>query len=225
MNCVLTRAYQFNIEGVDIIKPEYIIYKKVKELLKEDKFVVALGGEHTISQAPIKAYFEKFANLSVLQIDAHSDLRQTYEGTKYSHACVMARVAGFMTDIHQIGVRAQDVTEVKFSAEKNINTYYMREIRTGKYGKNWQTKVAEKLKENVYITFDVDGFDPSVISATGTPEPGGLFWDETLDLLKTVGKTKNIVGFDVVELSPKKHLPESDFAVAKLVYKILNYAF
>ncbi len=202
-----------------------VIYNRVKEMLAKEKFVVTLGGEHTVSQAPIKAHFEKFNNLSVLQIDAHSDLRQTYEGTKYSHACVMARVAEFTTDIHQVGIRAQDVSEAKFIVEKNINTYYMRQIRSGKYGKNWQKKVAEKLNDNVYITFDVDGFDPSVIASTGTPEPGGLFWDETMDLLNIVGQTKNIVGFDVVELSPKRNQPESDFNTAKLVYKILNYAF
>ena len=221
----ITTLPELSADKLSANKSLTLIYKKVKELLKEDKFVVTLGGEHTISQATIKAYFEKFHSLSVLQVDAHSDLRQTYEGTKYSHACVMARVAEFVIDIHQVGIRAQDVSEARFIAEKKINTYYMREIRTGKYGENWQTKVAEKLKENVYITFDVDGFDPSVVAATGTPEPGGLLWDETMDLLKIVGETKNIVGFDVVELSPKKHLHESDFAVAKLVYKILNYAF
>lgn len=201
------------------------INKKVLELLDDGKFVVTLGGEHTISQAPIKAFYERYNNLSVLQIDAHSDLRQTYEGTKYSHACVMARVAEFTNDIHQVGIRAQDISEAAYIKSNNIKTYYMREIRAGKYSKNWQKKVAEKLKENVYITFDVDGFDPSVISATGTPEPGGLFWDETMELIKLIGKTKNIVGFDVVELAPSKCQKASDFTAAKLVYKLLNYAF
>ncbi|PID57324.1 MAG: agmatinase [Ignavibacteriae bacterium] len=201
------------------------IYKKVKKEIKAGKFVVTLGGEHSLSSAPIKAHFEKFENLSVLQIDAHSDLRDSYEGSKYSHASVMARVAEFTKDIVQVGIRAQCKEEYDFIRENNIKTFYARSIRENEFGTNWQKKVSDSLKENIYITFDVDGFDPSVISATGTPEPGGLFWDETMNLLKLVGKEKNIVGFDVVELAPDKNYISSSFNTAKLVYKILNYAF
>ncbi len=198
------------------------IRHSVEENLENGKFVVTLGGEHTISQAPIKAYAERFENFSVLQFDAHSDLRDTYEGTKYSHACVMARVAEFTTDIVQVGIRAQDIAEAKFIEEKGIKTFYARDI----FGsENWMKKALENLNENVYVTFDVDAFDPSLLPATGTPEPGGLFWNETMDFLKLVGKEKNIVGFDVVELAPSKAHPASNFIAAKLVYKILNYAF
>ncbi len=211
-----------NFTAVNALKS---IYNNVKQLIEDDKFVVTLGGEHTISQAPIKAYFDSYERISVLQIDAHSDFRQSYEGTKYSHACVMARVAEFTTDIHQVGIRAQEKSEAEFIRQNKLHTYYMRDIRTGKHGKKWQNKVVENMKDNVYITFDVDGFDPSVISATGTPEPGGLFWDETMELLSTVGRTKNIVGFDVVELAPSIRDKSSDFTTAKLVYKIINYAF
>ena len=198
------------------------IYKSVKQNLENGKFVVTLGGEHTISQAPIKAHFEHFENLSILQFDAHSDLRDTYEGTKYSHACVMARVAEFTTDIVQIGIRAQDKSEAEFIKKNKIKTFYARDISKSK---GWMKRALKNLNENVYITFDVDAFDPSLLPATGTPEPGGLFWDETLDFVKLVAKEKNVVGFDVVELAPSKAHPASDFIAAKLVYKILNFAF
>ncbi len=202
-----------------------IIYENVNALLDDDKFVVTLGGEHTISLAAIKAHFEKINDLTIVQIDAHSDLRDEYEGTKYSHACVMARVAEFTKNIFQIGIRAQEKAESKFIRENKIKTYYMRDIRRGKFGKKWFHNVVRNMSENVYITFDVDGLDPSVIPATGTPEPGGLFWDETLDLIKTIAKQKKIVGFDVVELAPNEFHSASNFTAAKLVYKILNYAF
>ncbi len=201
------------------------IYKEVKKHIETEKFVVTLGGEHSLSSAPIKAHYEKYENLSILQIDAHSDFRDSYEGSKYSHASVMARVAEFTKDIIQVGIRAQCKEEYDFIKQNKITTFYAREIRENKYTKNWQQKVVNSLKDNVYITFDVDGFDPSVISATGTPEPGGLFWDETMNLLKHVGKNKNIVGFDVVELASSKNDVSSSFNAAKLVYKILNYAF
>jgi len=200
-------------------------YKLVKEILEDNKFVVTLGGEHTVSYAPVKVHLEKYPRLSVLQIDAHSDLRDTYEGTKYSHACVMARVAEHTKNIVQVGIRAQAAEEAEFIKKNKINTFYARDIRQNKLGRDWKKKVLSKLNKNVYITFDVDGLDPSVIPATGTPEPGGLMWDETMDLLKLVGKERNIVGFDVVELAPNKHHTASDFITAKLVYKILNYAF
>lgn len=201
------------------------IYKEVKKQIDENKFVVTLGGEHSLSSAPIKAHSEKHKNFSILQIDAHADLRDSYEGSKYSHASVMARVAEFNKNIVQIGIRAQCKEEYDFIKKNNIKTFYARDLRQNKYGKNWQNKVVSSLKENVYITFDVDGFDPSVISATGTPEPGGLFWDETMNLLREVGKSKNIVGFDVVELAPIKKDVSSNFNAAKLVYKLLNYSF
>ena len=137
----------------------------------------------------------------------------------------MARVAEFTTNIVQLGIRAQAIEEAEFIKEKDIETFYMRDIRSGKYGRLWHWRVLSKLSKNVYITFDVDGFDPSVISSTGTPEPGGLLWDETMNLLRLIGKRRNIVGFDVVELAPAKDAPASNFTAAKLVYKILNYTF
>ncbi len=216
---------EIQLSNLGVKKSIEKIYKEVKKHIDTNKFVVTLGGEHSLSSAPIKAHFDKYENLSVLQIDAHSDFRDSYEGSKYSHASVMARVAEFTKDIVQVGIRAQCKEEYDFIKQNKIKTFYAREIRENGYTKNWQQKVLDSLNEKVYITFDVDGFDPSVISATGTPEPGGLNWDETMNLMKVIGKNKNIVGFDVVELAPNKNDVSSSFNTAKLVYKLLNYAF
>ncbi|MEO6695317.1 MAG: agmatinase [Ignavibacteria bacterium] len=200
-----------------------VIYSNVKKHIDNGKFVVTLGGEHSISTAPIKAHHDCHKNLSILHFDAHSDLREEYEGSKYSHASFAARVAEFTTSISQIGIRAQCKAEYDFIKEKNINTFYAFEIRNGKYGFDWVNRVLESLNENVYITFDVDYFDPSIMPSTGTPEPNGFYWDETMKLLKLIGEKKKVVGFDVVELSPRKDLPFPDFLTAKLIYKMLNY--
>ncbi len=216
---------ELNLDTYSVSKGINLIYKKVKKLLDQNKFVVTLGGEHSLSLAPIKAHHEKFNNISILQIDAHSDLRNSYEGSKYSHASVMARVAEFNKNIVQVGIRAQCKEEAEFIRKNNLHTFYTRDVRLNKFGKQWQNKIANYLHDNVYITFDVDGFDPAIIPATGTPEPGGLFWDETMNLLRLVGKQKNIVGFDLVELAPSKSQCASNFIAAKLVYKLMNYAF
>ncbi len=200
-----------------------LIYENVKRLIDDKKFVVTLGGEHSISTAPIQAHFDSYKDLSILHFDAHSDLRMEYEGSKYSHASFAARVAEFTTSITQVGIRAQCKEEYDFIKKNNIKTFYAFEIRNGKYGNDWQAKVIETLQENVYITFDVDYFDPSIMPSTGTPEPNGFYWDETMKLLKQLGEKKKVVGFDVVELSPRKDFPYPDFLTAKLIYKMLNY--
>ncbi len=200
-----------------------LIYKNVNALIKDKKFVVTLGGEHSISTAPVKAHFDNYKNLSVLHFDAHSDLRDSYEGSKYSHASFAARVAEFTTDITQVGIRAQCKEEYEFIKEKGIRTFYAYQIRNGVYGKNWQKEVVKTLKKNVYITFDVDYFDPSIMPKTGTPEPDGFFWNETIQLFKLLAKSHKVVGFDVVELAPDKSNPFPDFLTAKLIYKMLNY--
>ena len=199
------------------------IYENVVQLIKDKKFVVTLGGEHTISIATIKAHFDNFKDLSILHFDAHSDLRAEYENTKYSHACFMSRVAEFTKEITQVGIRAQCIEESKFIKENKINTFYAYEIKNGKYGKNWEDKIINKLRKNVYITFDVDYLDPSIMPSTGTPEPDGFLWSETVKLLKKLARKKNVVGFDVVELAPRRDFPFPDFLTAKLIYKMLNY--
>jgi len=214
-----------SFEGLALEKSIDKIYTEVKTHLDAGKFVVTLGGEHSLSSAPFRAHFEKYENLSILQIDAHSDLRDEYEGSKFSHASVMARVAELTKNITQVGIRAQCKEEADFIKLHKINTFYARDIRRGKFGEHFYKEVEKTLTDNVYITFDVDGLDPSVISATGTPEPGGLFWDETLDMIRYIAERRNIVGLDVVELAPIEENTISDFNTAKLVYKILNYIY
>lgn len=201
------------------------IYWNVKTLINSGKFVITLGGEHSISTAPIKAHFESFENLSILHFDAHSDLRDEYEGSKYSHASFAARVSEFTSKITQVGIRAQCIEEYNFIRERGINTFYAHQIRESGFDDTLVTKIISTLDRNVYITFDVDYFDPSIMPSTGTPEPNGFYWHETMQLLKRVCSERNLVGFDVVELAPRKEYKFPDFLTAKLIYKILNYKF
>ena len=207
-----------------------VIRKAVAELLDAGKFVVTLGGEHTISQAPIAAHLEKYPDLSIIQFDAHSDLRDSYEGSKYSHASVMARVCEFMDPkrLVQIGIRAQCIEESRFIKERGVHTFHAHGIRSGKYAHpphGWYESVLECLTDHVYVTFDVDGFDPAIMPSTGTPEPNGLLWPETMHLLRMIGEQRTIVGCDVVELAPAKGVPHADLTAARLTYKLMNYAF
>ena len=204
------------------------ITEAVRSVLNDGKFCVTLGGEHTLSTAPIKAHAEKYPDMSILHFDAHSDLRDSYQGTPYSHACFMSRVAEFFppSRITQVGIRAQCKEEAAFIKDKGIQTFYASAIRRGVHGKDWQRSVVNTLSKDVYITFDVDYFDPSVMPATGTPEPDGFFYAETLDLFRMLlSKGHRIIGFDVVELAPMKGLSHPDLTTARLVYKLLNYAF
>lgn len=201
------------------------IYSNVKSLIQTGKFVVTLGGEHTISTASIKAHFDSYTDLSILHFDAHSDLREEYEGTKYSHACFAKRVAEFTTKITQVGVRAQCKEEFEFIKSSGIKTFYANQIRNRGFDGDLINDIVGTLDKNVYITFDVDYFDPSIMPSTGTPEPNGFYWHETMKLLKAVCKSRNLVGFDVVELAPDKRYSFPDFLTAKLIYKILNYKY
>jgi agmatinase len=206
------------------------LQKAVAEHVEAGKFVVTLGGEHTISTAPIMAHYEKYPKMSVLHFDAHSDLRQQYSGTPYSHACFMARVADEkfpMKRVVQVGIRAQEKAEYDLTKKLGVQTFYATKIRNGAHGANWQKSVVEALPSNeVYITFDVDYFDPSIMPSTGTPEPDGFQWNETMQIFRELGKAKKkIVGFDVVELAPDAKLPFPTYLAAKLVYRMLNFAF
>lgn len=211
-----------NREALDLIAAQ------VSALLDMDKFVVTLGGEHSISTAPIEAHFKKYPEMSILHFDAHSDLRDSYEGSKYSHASFMARVAEFFPTerITQVGIRAQCKEEAEFIREKGIKTFYASAIRRGIHGTNWQESVVSTLGDEVYITFDVDYFDPAIMPATGTPEPDGFLYSETLDIFRLMHSAgKQIVGFDIVELAPMKNLPHPNLTTARLLYKMLNFAF
>lgn len=205
-----------------------LIYSTAKKLISAGKFGIYLGGEHTISQATIAAYAERYKDLSVLHIDAHSDLREEYQGTKFSHASVMARVCEYLDPprLVQVGIRAQSVEEAEFIKERGITTMYAHEIRAGKYAKllkYWYDYPVDKLTDHVYVSFDVDGFDPSIMPSTGTPEPNGLLWDETMRLLSKVGEKKVVVGCDIVELAPVERFHHPDLTAAKLASKMINY--
>lgn len=205
-----------------------IIEEHVDALLEMGKFVVTLGGEHTISTAPIAAHYRKYPKMSILHFDAHSDLRQEYQDSIWSHASFMARVAEFFPTqrITQVGIRAQCKEEAEFIRSKKINTFYASAIRRGLHGVNWQNTVVDSLAKDVYITFDVDAFDPSIMPSTGTPEPDGLFYSETIDVIRAViASGRRIIGLDVVELAPVKDVSHPDLTTARLIYKILNLAF
>ena len=195
------------------------VYKITKKYISKNKFVTIFGGEHSISIATVKAFNDSFNNLSVLHIDAHADLRQVYEGTKYNHACAMYE-ANQNTNLVQVGIRSMDVEEKNVMNQDNV--FFAHELASNEY---WIDDVIEKLSKNVFISFDLDAFDPSILPSTGTPEPGGLFWYETLDFLRRVFNEKTVVGFDIVELCPNEIDKSSDFLAAKLYYKMLSYKF
>jgi agmatinase len=192
---------------------------RVLKHIKNKKYVVTLGGEHSISAATIQAHAESFKNVSILQFDAHADLREEYHGSKYNHACVMAR-AKKIAPIIQVGIRSMDFSEKKNMDKSRV--FFAQDI----YDNNkWFNKCLNKLTGNIYLTIDLDVFDPAILPSTGTPEPGGLGWYQTLKFLKLLMKQKNVVGFDVVELCPNPQNKASDFLAAKLIYKLLSYKF
>ena len=195
------------------------VYQTTLGYLNRGKFTVVLGGEHSVSIGAIKAHFQYYEQLTVVQIDAHADLREEYEGSRYNHACVMARVRE-MGPFVQMGIRSMSHEEK--ARIDNERTYYAEDI-IGNTA--WINLMLDQLSANVYITIDLDGFDPSIMPSTGTPEPGGLAWYPTLHWLGQVIKEKNVVGFDVVELCPCEHDKSPDFLAAKLVYTLLSKKF
>jgi len=195
------------------------VHKTTKDFIKRNKFVTLFGGEHSVSIGAIRAFNELFDDLTVLQIDAHADLRQEYMGSKCNHACAMYE-ASQTTNLIQVGIRSMDALEKTVMDEDK--TFFAHEMVQDEY---WVDNVIDLCTDNVFITFDLDGQDPSIMPSTGTPEPGGLFWYETMDFLKRLFAEKNIVGFDIMELCPTEHDKSSDFLAAKLYYKMLSYKF
>jgi agmatinase len=195
------------------------VYDKTLSLLSDKKFPVIIGGNHTVTVGAIKAFSEYFDDFSVLQLDAHADLRQEYEGSELNHACTMARVREF-APIVQVGIRSMSLGELPYIDIDRI--FYSHELY---YDKNLYGKAIDKLSENVYITIDLDVFDPSVMPSTGTPEPGGPEYLELLHFLRDVIRKKNVVGFDVVELCPSPTNKTPDFIAAKIIYQLLSYRF
>jgi agmatinase len=194
---------------------------QVRELLARDRFPLLLGGEHSISIGAFRAVARQFPKLSILQIDAHADTREEYLGSSCNHACVMAR-ARELCPITQVGIRAIDIEEV--AGLQRDRVFYGHEIAWTS-DRSWMDRVVNQQHEHVYVTIDLDGFDSSLVPATGTPEPGGLSWSEVNDLLARLCAKRNVVGFDVVELLPHEAHWASDFFAAKLVYRFLSMIF
>jgi agmatinase len=212
---------------VEDLAPEAMVekvYGATVELLKANKFPVILGGEHSLSIGSVKAFKEVYPDLSVLHLDAHYDMRDEYFGSKFNHGCVARRISE-ICPIVQTGTRSLSKEEKDFLTTqangrvKTVSAYDILETPL------WKDVISRGLSEHVYVSIDLDVFDPSLMPAVGTPEPGGIGWYETLDLLREVSKDKKIVGFDVVELCPIKGQVSPDFLAAKLVYRLLGYVF
>jgi len=195
------------------------VCQKIIHLLEEKKFPVTVGGNHTVSIGAIKAFSDKYRDLSVLQLDAHSDLRQEYEGSPLNHACAMAR-ARECAPVVQVGIRSMSAEELPNVKKDSI--FYSHDLY---YNKKLYWKAIECLTENVYITIDLDVFDPSIMPSTGTPEPGGPDYFELMHFLRDVAANRKIVGFDVVELCPMPGNKYPDFVAAKVIYQLLSYIF
>jgi agmatinase len=195
------------------------VYSRTLLLLSDNKFPVIIGGNHTVPIGAIKAFSETYDNFSVLQLDAHGDLRQKYEGSEFNHACAMARAREF-APIVQVGIRSMSVDELPYAKSDRI--FYAHQLY---YDKTLYGKAIEKLTDNVYITIDLDVLDPSLMPSTGTPEPGGPDYFEIIHFLRDVISKKNVVGFDVVELCPSAVNKAPDFIAAKIIYQLLSYRF
>ncbi len=195
-----------------------------EEIISKNKFPLVFGGEHSITPGSIKPFTKKYKELTLLHFDAHADLREEYNGENFSHACAIKRCLDFKNvKVISFGVRNLSAEEMKYYKNngRKIKIFWAKDRR------KWNMKKISKLfsKKNVYITFDVDSFDSSIMPATGTPEPGGLLWEDVMDVLKIVCKKSNIVGADINELAPIKNFNSYNFLVAKLAYKILSYTF
>ena len=220
--------------GIKTIKP-FAIKKKIndaldqlsainKEILSKNKFPMVFGGEHSLTPGSIKPFVEKYDQITLLHFDAHADLRESYQGEKFSHASAIKRCLDFKNvNVVSFGIRNLSQSEMDFYNDNRDRI----EIFWGKDKKNWDLSQVNNLfkDKTVYITFDVDGFDASIMPATGTPEPGGLLWDDVLTIIKKVCKISKVVGADINELAPIKNFDSYNFLVAKLAYKILAYTF
>lgn len=195
------------------------VHAVTKTFIRKNKFVTIFGGEHSVSIGTIRAFNECFNDLTVVQIDAHADLRKEYDGSTCNHACAVYE-ASQNTNLIQVGIRSMDILEKSVMDPDKV--FFAHEMAIDDY---WMENAIDLMGKNVFITFDLDAFDPSIMPATGTPEPGGLLWYETLDFLKKIFKQKNVVGFDIVELCPNENDKSSDFLAAKLYYKMLGYKF
>lgn len=219
-------AESIEMKTVDryVPKPFEELYEQVKRLININKFPIILGGEHSLTVGAVRACVEQYKDLSILQIDAHCDLRPEYEGNPYSHASVSYQLYHLLPKplITQVGIRNVSAEEVKWLETEypNVNIYWARQQERW----NFQ-EIINTLSDNVYLTIDVDGLDPSIMPATGTPEPGGINWYQLMELVKLVCVKRNVVAADIVELSPIPGFHAPDFLAAKLAYKLIGYRF
>ncbi len=188
-----------------------------ENILKHNKFLVTIGGDHSITAGVILPFAKRYKNLTVLHIDAHLDLRDEFCSTKYSHACAMRRVRDAGCKTVHIGIRMPGQDEIEYAKEKNIPVFY------APYQPSMLKEILRQCTENVYLSIDLDGLDPSIMPSTGTPVPGGLYWDEIIEIIQAIAKEKNIVGGDIIELAPIPGLTAPDFLAANLVYKIIGF--
>lgn len=194
---------------------------RMEAIYSDGKFPVLIGGEHSVSIGAFRAAAKHYSDFSILQLDAHSDMREVYEGSTHNHACVMARAKEVCNSITQVGIRSSAIEE-----KPNIDpkrTFYAHQIHTATA--DWMQQVSGQLKENVYITIDLDVLDPAYMPSTGTPEPDGLSYRQVMDLLRTIVKNHRVIGLDVVELCPNPYNKAPDFLAAKLIYQFLSMNF
>ena len=196
------------------------IHEAARRVLRDGKFLIGIGGEHSISSGLVRAVLGKHKRLSVLQIDAHADLRAEYEGTPYSHASVMRRIVEMGIPIVQVGIRNYSLGEHRFMTKAKIAPISVRELRENP---DWIQKAVDGLSEDVYVTIDIDGFDPGIAPGTGTPEPGGMDWFQVTLLLKAVAMHRRIVAADLVEVLPLPGSAQTEFLAAKLIYKLIAH--
>lgn len=206
---------------LDMQGPEAMVQRveeKTEELLEDNKFAILLGGEHSLSIGAIKAYQKRYPEMGILQIDAHLDLRESYDETPFSHACAMRRVADHSCVI-STGIRCAEPEEMEFLEKSKSKTFFSWELTKKPL---WKELLLEELPEQVYISIDLDGLDPSIMPSVGTPEPGGLLWEEINELFTLVAKNKTIIGFDVVELCPIPGFIAPDYLAAKMIYRLMG---
>lgn len=198
------------------------VFENVKKLLDDNKFSVIIGGEHSITPANVKAFAGSYDDFSVLQLDAHADLREEYDKTKFSHACAMKRTREICKNIVPVGIRSLCDEEADFIKNNEIKIFWAKDIFDNN---NWFDDAVSKLSKNVYVTIDLDVLDPSIMPSVGTPEPGGLGYYQILKFLKKVFEERNVIGFDVVELCPNENNKSPDFTAAKIIYNLIGYKF
>ncbi len=220
-------AYKAGVATLDALMPNMAgpeamhadVFQAAAKVVRDGKFLLGLGGEHSITSALVRAAMIRHKKLSVLQIDAHLDLRDSYEGTRYSHACVMRRILEYGCMIVPVGIRNVSLDEHRFVKKAKVPVVYARECHADD---DWTDRVLNALGETVYVTIDIDGFDPAFAPGTGTPEPGGLDWYQVAGLLRLVAAEKRIVGADIVEVMPIPGQAVTEFLAAKLAYRMLG---